>query len=94
MHRMNTTSRLPVTKNEQGAALMQVVFIGALLAVMAYMAAQMMTHSDKANMQAIRRNENLTYSALIADQIADRTYIKKLSTTVNQVGGGAEKQYQ
>jgi len=66
--------------NESGSALLQVVFIGIVVGIMAYIGAQMMTKNDASNLRLVRRNENITFSILLSDQISDRNLVKNSGT--------------
>lgn len=83
-----------LVQNQTGAALIQVVFIGMLIGIMAFIATQMMTNADKSNMRIIRRNENITYSILLSDQMSDKRLVKDLATIPSTNSAGNPIQYQ
>lgn len=89
----NNESKLLI-QNESGAALLQVVFIGMLIGLMSYIGMQMMTNADKSNLRIIRRNENLTTSILLSDQMNDKRLLKDLGTTPFVNASGTVIQYE
>lgn len=68
---------------------MQVVFIGALLGVMAYVFAQFFTKADKDAMRVIRRNQNLNIAADLSDFVNDRGQVKGAANVLSTDASGA-----
>ncbi len=91
---ISTFSRNPSLRDDSGVALIQVVWVGALLGVMAYLIAQMMISADQTNLKLIRRNQNITYSAILSDQTTDKRTVKDLGTTPINIGAGADILYR
>ncbi len=82
-----------ITFGENGAALLQVVFVGALLGILAYTTTLFLGHSDRSSMRVIHRNENLTYSTILADRISDKTVIRNLAI-ISSKDGVADRRFQ
>ncbi len=83
-----------VPLGDRGAALLQVVLVGAILAIMAYMTGILMTNADRNNMRQIRRNQALDYAALLSDQVNEKALVKSTSVVPRRIGTGADIQYR
>src|SRR4051812_8231822 len=92
--RMNPPEKNSIPTGESGVAILQVVIIGTLLAILAFFMVQFMATADKENIRIIRRNENITYSTLLSDQVSDKHVVKNLGTLPHQVGADPELQFQ
>jgi|GEM_PF-3327600 len=79
--------------NEEGVALMQVVLVGALLAVSAYIFAQFMTNSDRESLRMIRRNDNLNFATSLSDVVNDHTLVRKSADILDKDGTGLDITY-
>jgi len=90
---MGTDKALKLHANESGVALLQVVFVGALLAISAYVFVAFITNSDKESLRMIRRNENLNFSTAISDFVSDSEQFRGAANVVDQIGAGAPVQY-
>lgn len=81
-------------QNENGAALFHVVLVGALVGILVYTVTQMLTSADKSNLRMVRRNQNITYSILLSDQVSDKNLVKDLATIPSKDGSGSDVLYQ
>ena len=73
----------PKITDDRGAAMMQVVFVGALLAITAYIFTQFMVNSDRKSMNDIRRNDNLNMATLFSDFVNDSHQISNSMLVLN-----------
>lgn len=80
-------------RNEKGAALLQVIFVGVLVAIFAYTGMQMLSNADKNNLRIVRRNQNITYSILLSDQVSDKNLVKDLATVPLKDASGTDVKY-
>lgn len=82
-----------VLGDERGVAIMQVMFVAALLAIVSYWLADFLMRNDRSSLGMIRRNENITYSTLLNDNVTDSQAIKNSAAVLDRVGAGAEIPY-
>jgi len=81
-------------QNESGGALLQVIFVGVLVAIFAYTGTQLMTNADKNNLRIVRRNQNITYSTLLSDQVSDKNLVKDVATIPAKDTAGSDVLYR
>jgi hypothetical protein len=79
---------LPNLKIDQsGLALMQVMAMAAFLALLSVAITQIMTNATRNNQKMINRNQSLTFSILLSDQVSNKVLLKNLETIPTDISG-------
>jgi hypothetical protein len=74
-----------LTESEGGAAIIQVIMISVVMMIFAVAFMEFMKNGGRASMTIINRNNNLSLSKIVSDNINDTKYLKDSAMVL--VGG-------
>lgn len=78
---------------ESGSALLQVLVVGTMIAITAYLYMEFTVQNDKSATRWIQRTTNLNMGANLATYVNDRTQIYEAAVTPAKDSGGTAIQY-